>query len=415
MISLEKFILKNGLRAYYLFNPKSLISFLQVWYNIGSAQEEEEKSGILHLLEHLFFKGTKEVPPEEFTKIIQKNGGICNAFTSEERVCFYESIPQEKLELIIKLEADRMENLNLNEEVFLKEKSVVLEEYKEMVENKPLMKPFIRLRKEIFGDHPFSRDPIGNEFTIKNITLEDVKNYYNDFFHPKNCIIILVSSIHKENVYEILERHFGKISKEVKKPKEIPPFHRPKKDYFEEKIPIKANFYSKIYFLKKEEKYDFPLLILHNLLGAEEDSLLSSKIDRKKFYVLKTGTFPFFSKNLYLFLFYSMHLPILKKYNFLKIIENLMEKELYEKLNEEKLMELKGRLFIQRIASLHGTEKQGLYLSDCIITRENPDAFFEDSDKIKKIKRDDIFECLEKMKSSPSCEIFLKGSLWKKI
>lgn len=414
MIEISEFQLNNGLKVYYLFNPKSLISFMQLWYHIGSAQEEKEKNGIVHLLEHLFFKGTEEIPAEEFSRIIQKCGGISNAFTSEEKVCFYEAIPTEKLELALKMEADRMVNLKLTEKVFLDEKKIVLEEYKERIQNQPIVKPLVKIREEIFGEHPFSRDPAGNEETILNINFEDVLKYYNDFFHPENCSIILASSIDIENIKNLTEKYFGKLQKKGKIPEPIPPFKKPQKKYSEAKIPLKATIYSKAYFLEKKEEDFFPLNILHNLLGSQDNSLMKKEIQEKKFYVLMAGTFPFFTNAVTLFLFFSMHLPFFKKYNFESIIEDLLKNKVKMFLNKEKFEEMKGRLLVQLVSSLHGTEKMGLYFADCIISRENPNLFFEDLDKIKNLKIEDVFATLDKLINSPTCSVLLKGSIWQK-
>lgn len=413
MISLEKFNLENGLEVYYLYNSQSKCSFLQLWFHVGVFQEEKEKNGITHLLEHLFFKGTDKIKAEEFSRIIQKEGGNCNAFTTEEKVCFYETVPAEKLELIFELEADRMVNLNFSEEDFLKEKKVVLEEYKERIENQPILKPLLKIKKEIFGDHPFSMDPLGDEKTIENIKYEDVKEYYNDFFTPSNCTFIIVSSLEISRVKELLKKYFEGIKKEGKMPKELPKIERPKKDFFEEKIPIKASAYVKAYFIEKREELYFPLILLHHFLGAEEDSLLKKEIQEKKFYVFQAGTFPFFTSAGYIFVFFSLHLPFLKKYNFPeKINEFLKNKNFY---SNEKFEKIKGRFLINTISSLSGSEKQGLYLSDCIILRGSPESFFLDFEKIRKLKFEEFLNAIEVLNSSPSCEVFLKGNLWKKF
>jgi len=415
VIKINFFELKNGLKIYYLFNPNSLISFLQVWYHFGSAQEEAEKNGIAHLIEHIFFKGTEEIEETEYSRLIQREGGSCNAFTSEEKICFYETIPTEKLEMIIKMEADRMKNLKITEEKFEKEKKVVMEEFKERIQNQPIVKPLIEVRKDVFGDHPFSRDPAGNIETINNIKFEDVINYYENYFHPKNCTLIIVSSKDFEEAKEIIEKHFGNIEKKGKIPLPIPPLSKPAKEYVEKKIPIKATVFSKTYFLPKKEEFFFPLNLLHNLIGGDEDSILKREIQEEKFYVLQAGTFPFFSNSGTLFLFFSLHLPFIKKYNFLKKIDDLYKNKIKEILNDKKFEELKGRMAISLLSSLNGSEKIGLYLADCIISRGSPDHFFNDLKNIENLKIEEVFKTLEFLKEAPSCEVLLKGSLWKKI
>lgn len=414
MIKNYFFNLKNGLKVHYLFNPSSLISFVQVWFGFGSSQERKEKNGITHLVEHLYFKGTKEIPREEFSRIIQKEGGICNGFISEERVCFYETIPSEKLEMVLKMEADRMQNLEITEEKFKSEKKVVLEEYKERIENQPIVAPLIKIRKEIFGEHPFSMDPAGNMETISNINFEDILDYYNNYFTPENSTLIIVSSREFEYIKSEVEKYFGEIDKKGLAPKEIPPLKEPAKNYLEVHIPVKASVFSIAYFMEKKEKNHFPLTILHNLIGGDEDSFLKREVQEKKFYVLQAGTFPFFTKFGDLFIFYSLHLPFFKKYNFKQILEEFLNNKIEKYLNNEKFEELKGRILIDLISSLNGTERQGLYFANCIISRGNPEYFFSDYEKIKNLKREEVFETLKELLNSPSCSALLKGSLWKK-
>lgn len=414
MIKNYQFILNNGLKIHYLFNPRSLISFVQVWYNFGSFQEKKEKNGITHLLEHLYFKGTKEISGEEFSRIIQKEGGICNGFTSEEKVCFYETIPLEKTEMVLKMEGDRMQNLEITEEKFSSEKKVVLEEYKERIQNQPLATPLLKIKKEIFGDHPFSMDPAGNEETISNIKYEDVLQYYNDYFTPENSTLIIVSSFEFEYIKSLVEKYFGNIDKKGLPLQEIPPLCRPAVDYAEAKIPVKVNAFSLSYFLKKTEENYFPLTLLHNLIGGDEDSFLKKEVQEKKFYVLQAGTFPYFTKAGDLFIFYSLHLPFFKKYNFPEILKDFLEKKIENYLNNQKFEELKGRILIDLISSLHGTEKMGLYFANCIISRGNPEYFFKDYERIKNLKREEVMDTLKQLISSPSCKVFLKGSLWQK-
>lgn len=415
MIKNYKFKLENGLEVHYLQNSKSLISFIQLWYHFGSAQEKKEKNGITHLLEHLFFKGTKEIPSEEYSRIIQREGGICNAFTSEEKVCFYETIPTEKIELAIKMEADRMENLEITEEKFINEKKVVLEEYKERIQNQPLVPPLIKIRKEVFGEHPFSMDPAGCQETIKNISFEDVQYFYENYFCPENSTLIIVSSKDFDYVKDTVEKYFGKIKKNGKKPFPIPPLEKPGVEYAEEKIPLKASAFSIAYFMKKKEENYFPLNLLNQLIGGDEDSFLKKEVQEKRFYVLQAGTFPIFSSSGYLFLLYSLHLPFIKKYNLLKILEDFLKNKIKKVLNENKFEELKGRILINLLSSLHGTEKVGLYFADCIISRGNVEYFFKDYENLKNLKIERVFETLEELLCSPSCKVLLKGSLWQKI
>src|SRR5690606_17738793 len=133
----ETFTLANGMKVIVISNHRSPIVTHMVWYKAGAADEPWGKSGIAHFLEHLMFRGTHEVPPGEFSKIVARNGGRDNAFTSYDYTGYFQNVSRDRLELVMKLEADRMTGLSLTDAVVDPERDVILEERRQVVENRP--------------------------------------------------------------------------------------------------------------------------------------------------------------------------------------------------------------------------------------------------------------------------------------
>ena len=134
-LDIKEYRLENGLRLLIHQDHSSPIISFQVWYNVGSINERPGITGISHLFEHMMFKGSKNVDPEEHSRIIQRNGGTDNAFTTEDMTAYFENLPSSQLELAVKLEADRMAHLRLTAETLTSERQVVKEERRMRVDN----------------------------------------------------------------------------------------------------------------------------------------------------------------------------------------------------------------------------------------------------------------------------------------
>ena len=134
LFDVTEFYLDNGMQVIVIPNSKAPIVKQMVWYKAGSVDEPLGKGGLAHLLEHLMFRGTEKVPGSEFNDIVTNNGGVMNAFTSQDFTAYHEFVDVSRLELVMFLEADRMKNLNITPEAFEKERDIVYQERKQVVE-----------------------------------------------------------------------------------------------------------------------------------------------------------------------------------------------------------------------------------------------------------------------------------------
>src|SRR5262252_7514943 len=169
----ESFTLANGLEVVVVENHRSPIATQMVWYKVGSADEHRGKTGIAHFLEHLMFRGTKQTPPGAFSRIVAQNGGRENAFTTADYTAYYQSVAADRLELMMKLEAERMSDLAITDAVVLPERNVILEERRTRIDNNPAALLNEQLNAAQYLNLPYHNPVIGWEAEMRGLTTED--------------------------------------------------------------------------------------------------------------------------------------------------------------------------------------------------------------------------------------------------
>ncbi|OGP50239.1 MAG: peptidase M16 [Deltaproteobacteria bacterium RBG_13_43_22] len=209
----QEIILSNGLKVILLENHKAPEITFQVWYRVGSRNETWGKTGLSHMLEHMMFKGTKNVKGEEFTRAVEQIGGNDNAFTSHDFTAYYENVSADRVQVPIDLEADRMQNLQLKEEDFRTERMVVLEERRMRTEDSPQSYLNEQVGATAFQISPYHWPVIGWFEDIERFTLEDLKEYYKLYYNPSNAFLVVVGDFRKEELLPKLEKSFGSIPK----------------------------------------------------------------------------------------------------------------------------------------------------------------------------------------------------------
>jgi len=207
----EAFFLDNGMQIVVAPNHRVPAVTQMVWYKVGAADDPLGKSGLAHFLEHLMFKGTKATPPGAFTAQIGRDGGRNNAFTSEDYTAYHETVARDRLELVMRLEADRMTGLVLDDPVVLPERDVVLEERRLRVDNEPAALLAEQLRATLFLHHPYRNPNIGWENEIRNLGTADALTFYRDWYAPNNAILIIAGDTTTEEVRPLAARYFAPV------------------------------------------------------------------------------------------------------------------------------------------------------------------------------------------------------------
>lgn len=213
--------LDNGLQIVVVENHLAPVVTHMIWYKTGAADEEQGHSGLAHFLEHLMFKGTPTTPAGEFSKIIARNGGEDNAFTNYDYTAYYQTIRADRLELVMKLEADRMKNLALTDDQVYPERDVILEERRQRTGNSPEARLSEALRYVLFANSPYGRPVIGWEQEMQQLTTADAVAWYRKWYAPGNAVLTVVGDVVPSEVKALAEKYYGPIPAQA-----VPERHR---------------------------------------------------------------------------------------------------------------------------------------------------------------------------------------------
>jgi zinc protease len=207
----ETFTLSNGMQVVVVSNPRVPVVTHMVWYRTGAADEARGESGIAHFLEHLMFKGTEEVPAGAFSRIVAQNGGRDNAFTSWDYTAYYQNVARDRLELVMRMEADRMANLRLTDEVVYPERDVIIEERRQRIENDPADRIGEQIGATLYVHHPYGVPIIGWPQEMSNLTREMAERWYKTWYAPNNAVLIVSGDITAEELKPLAEQYYGAI------------------------------------------------------------------------------------------------------------------------------------------------------------------------------------------------------------
>jgi len=204
-------VLPNGLKILLLEDHKAPVAVFQIWYRVGSRNEQLGKTGLSHLLEHVMFKGTKKVGPEEYSKIVQRNGGNDNAFTSEDSTTYFATIASDRLPVVIDLESDRMQNLTFDDAQFTPELQVVMEERRLRTDNNPIGALFEQVSSVAYAAHPYQWPIIGWMNDLEQATRQDAMDYYHTYYTPGNAVVVCVGDFSADGLRAELEKAFAPV------------------------------------------------------------------------------------------------------------------------------------------------------------------------------------------------------------
>lgn len=207
----SEYTLENGMEVVVIEDHRAPVVVHMVWYRVGSADEPPGKSGIAHFLEHLMFKATDELASGELSETVKRNGGTDNAFTSFDYTGYFQRISSDRLELVMDMEASRMDGLALVEEDIATERSVVIEERNQRIENDPGALFSEQMRAAQYLHHPYGIPIIGWMHEARALTLEDAQSFYEAHYGPNNAILVVAGDVEPEEVLTLAEKHYGVI------------------------------------------------------------------------------------------------------------------------------------------------------------------------------------------------------------
>lgn len=212
--NVHEYTFDNGLKLIVKEDHRAPVVVSQVWYKIGSSYELPGTTGISHALEHMMFKGTEKYPAGEFSRIISENGGRENAFTGRDYTAYFQTLEKSRLPISFELEADRMRNLTLPEEEFLKEIEVVKEERRWRTDDNPTSFTNEVAMATAFQTSPYRHPVIGWMSDLDNMTIDDLERWYHDWYAPNNATVVVVGDVNPEEVHALARKHFAPLKSE---------------------------------------------------------------------------------------------------------------------------------------------------------------------------------------------------------
>lgn len=216
-VPVHEYKLDNGMQILIKVDRRAPIVVSQVWYKVGSSYEYSGVTGISHVLEHMMFKGTSNLGPNEFSRIISANGGRENAFTSRDYTAYYQQLEKSRLEVSFKLESDRMRNLKLDPTEFAKEINVVMEERRLRTEDDPGSITAEQFNAVAYLNSPYRNPVIGWMNDLQNMTVSDLDEWYERWYAPNNATLVVVGDVDPQATFELAKKYFGPL-----KPSDIP-------------------------------------------------------------------------------------------------------------------------------------------------------------------------------------------------
>ena len=310
-LDVKSWTLANGLEVLFLAEHKAPIATVQVFYHVGSKDEHIGIRGVAHMFEHMMFKGSQHVPPDEHARMLKEVGGQVNAFTSEDVTAYHDTVPPSYVGFAMKLEAERMRQLKLLQQTVNSERQVVEEEKRLRIDNDPIGKAIEKFRSLAYVKHPYNWTPIGTIEDLEKVTPADCQRFYDTYYQPNNATLIVVGDIDEAAVKQLAEQHFGPISRGPEPPRpaaDEPPqtAMRSETMRIEVQIPVVVGGYH----IPRAADPDMPALeVLATALSSGESSRMNQRLVRRERLAIAAGGVVEALEHPGLFIVYAAYLP----------------------------------------------------------------------------------------------------------
>ena len=391
--------LSNGLQVILLENHSVPVIDLQVWYHVGGKDEQPGRTGFAHLFEHLMFKGSAHVGPDEHSRIIESVGGFDNAETGDDTTNYFETFPSNYLERVLWLEADRMGSLNVDDANFKSERKVVEEERRVRVDNQPYGSLEEDLRAAAFTVHGYHHTPIGSIADLENATLQDVRDFFNTYYKPNNATLVIVGDFNSDQALGWAKKYFEGIPASAKP---IPRRDTPepaqteerdvKKSYSNTPLPAIVIGYK---IPARYQPDSYPLDLASNILAGGESSRLYQSLVYKDQIAVQAGGFGNFTEDPNLFWAYAImnqgHTPEDGDKAIVNILDGLKEAPVDSKeLEKAKNQEVSGF-----ILGRDTDERKAVALASAAVIGKDPGLVNTELDHYLKVSASDIQKAAE--------------------
>lgn len=398
-LDLKRHRFDNGLVLLVQEDHSAPVISFQVWYNVGSINERPGITGISHLFEHMMFKGSRDVEPEEHSRIIRVHGGTDNAFTNEDATAYFENLPSSELALAAELEADRMANLRLTHDTLASEREVVKEERRLRVDNSLYGTMGEAIYETAFTVHPYRWPVTGWMSNLDAITLEDCKEYYRTHYAPNNATIILVGDVDTQDAISTVGKYFGGIPPakrpEVTIPTEPLQIKERRKDV---RVDTQSPWLAVAYHIPEGSHSDIPVLeLIGNILTDGHSSRLYRKIIQQDQATMDVFTSVATNKDPGLFIITVRsikqgHTPD----EMLSVIDEELERLRAEEVEGHELEKVRNQMETDMVFNLQTNFVRGLQIGFSLTKTGDPLGFLKDLERYRSTTADDIRRVAEK-------------------
>jgi predicted Zn-dependent peptidase len=388
----KSFTLKNGMKIFVLEDSSIPNANMYFFYKVGSRNEYIGITGISHFFEHMMFNGAKKYGPKEFDRVMEANGGSNNAYTSENITAYTDWFPSNSIEVMFDLEADRIAHLNFDPKMIESERGVILSERSTGLENNPLEQLWQETQATAFIAHSYQWPVIGWESDIKNWTKEDLENYFQTYYAPNNCVVVISGDVKLNEVKKLAEKYFEPIPAGPK-PRPLhtiePEQTGEKRLFIKREVP--SPYIMMTYHVPQSGSEDYYALdLLNSILSEGESSRLYNSIVDNQQLALEVGSMYMDAFDPTLFFFYGICNDGVTAAQLEKAILDEVDKIIKDGINESELQKVKN----QKLMSFYKTTETINGMSNTIGTYE---LFFGDYKKMfsapndyKKVTAEDI-------------------------
>ncbi len=377
-LEIKQHELGNGLRILMVEDHSAPVINLQVWYHIGSKDEKPGRTGFAHLFEHLMFKGSAHVGPDEHSRIIEAAGGFDNAYTNDDVTVYWETFPANYLERVIWLEADRMGSLTVDEANFKSEREVVKEERRVNVENSPYGRLFEDLAGAAFTVHPYKHTTIGSMEDLNKATLQDVLEFHRRYYRPDNATMVIVGDFTASQASSWAERFFSGIPKPATPVPRVTVNEPPQKAerrftrWYGSQSPLPAVVMA--YHMPAEFTPDsYPLILASNILSGGESSRLYRKLVYEDQIAAQAAGIGNFTEDPNLFIVYAIMNPGKGVQEGEKALEGILEAIRKKPVDAKELEKAKNQQISQDVLGRLTDEEKADAIGRAAVIGHNPD------------------------------------------
>ncbi|HXG84836.1 MAG TPA: pitrilysin family protein [Pyrinomonadaceae bacterium] len=393
--------LANGLNVVSLQDNKSPTAAIHVWYNVGSKDDPEGRSGFAHLFEHLMFKSTKNMKGEMLDRLTEDVGGFNNASTYDDFTNYYEVVPSNYLETLLWAEAERMQNLNVDQANYNSERDVVKEEFRQRILANPYGMLYGQyLEKLSFAAHPYRRPGIGNLEELSAASLADANNFYKTFYRPDNAYLIVVGDFEQARFDDWVDKYFGKIAKPsgaIPRVTVVEPERAAEKRYMETAPIVPFPAVAITYLAPGSKSADVPALrIAETILSGGESSRLYQELVYKQQIAQEAS----FNADIRVDKGLLYFLAIASEGKQPEELEKSMLAELNKIQNApvaaKELAKAKNQLITEQVRRLETNDGKAIAIERAVAYQSDPNAVNTDIQKLQAVTAADVRRVMKK-------------------